>query len=105
MMIQRGTLVYPIPVTMMDSVRSPVQVLIVPALLAGKVKYVKVSRKGICYSIPLNLFELSLTSFSVKQIKRLSEFNQIQFTYLFGTPPPYLFDTRLKQTDATSYFF
>lgn len=51
MVIQRGTHVYPIPVTMMDSVQSQVQVLSVPALLAGKVKDVKVCRKGIFYSI------------------------------------------------------
>lgn len=72
MMIQRGIHVYPIPVTMMDSVQSQVQVLSVPVLLAGKAKDVKVCRKGIC--ILFNLFKLSLTSFSVKQIKRLSEF-------------------------------
>lgn len=100
MVIQRGTHVYPIPVTMMDSVQSQVQVLSVPALLAGKVKDVKVCRKGIFlqHFILFNLFKLSLTSFSVKQIKRLSEF--IPFNSL-----SWINHCLLKQMDATRYFF
>lgn len=48
--------------------------------------------------ILFNLFKLSLTSFSVKQIKRLSEF--IPFNSL-----SWINHCLLKQMDATRYFF